>query len=84
MRGERVATAEKFGMVDSVAHLSIELVERFAKHELSDEEMQRVNKHIASCRECEEWLQVEIAQMAAIRSWPARSKKILKAARKTK
>src|ERR1700719_364456 len=56
---------EKLVIVDSVAHLSIELVERYAMRELSDAELARVNKHVASCRECEEWLQVEIAQTAA-------------------
>jgi anti-sigma factor RsiW len=71
--------------VDSVAHLSIELVERYAMRELSDAERQRVSKHIASCPECEEWLQAEIAQSAAIRSWTtAKVRKIEKAAEKTK
>lgn len=76
--------AEKFGIVDSVAHLSISLVERRAMRELSDAELQRVNKHIASCSECEEWVQAEIAQTAAIRSWPTKIRKIEKAACKAK
>jgi len=71
--------------VDFMAHLTISLVERFAMRELSDDELQRANKHVASCRECEEWLQVEIAQTAAIRSWTAaKIRKIEKAARKAK
>jgi hypothetical protein len=71
--------------VDAVAHLTIGLVERYAMRELSDAELQRVNKHIASCRKCDEWLQAEIAQMAAIRSWTAaKVRKIEKATRKTK
>src|SRR5580698_9040932 len=69
-------------IVDTVAHLTIGVVERFAMRELSDEEMQRVNKHIASCRDCYDWLQVEIAQTAAMRSWRARARKILKATNK--
>jgi len=47
-----------------------------------DTELQRVNIHIASCSECEEWLQAEIAQTAAIRSWPSKIRKIEKAAKK--
>jgi len=58
------------------------LVELFASGELSDAELARVNKHIASCPECEEWVQTEIAQTAAIRSWPTKIRKIEKAARK--
>ena len=81
IRGVRFP-AEKFGIVDSVAHLDIVSVELFAAGELSDAELARVNKHIASCSECEEWVQAEIAQMAAIRSWPAKVRKIEKAAGK--
>jgi anti-sigma factor RsiW len=68
----------------AVAHLDISLVELFAAGELSDEEAQRVNEHIASCQDCNEWVQAEIAQTAAIRSRPTKIRKIEKAARKKK
>ena len=65
-----------------MAHLTISLVELFASGELSEAELQRVNKHITSCLECDPWMQVEIAQTAVIRSWPTKVRKIEKAAGK--
>ena len=81
LRGVRRQT-ETSAIVDTVAHLTITLVELFAAGELSDAALAHVNKHIASCSDCAEWVQVEAAQMAAIRSWPSKTKKIEKAAKK--
>jgi anti-sigma factor RsiW len=66
--------------VDVVAHLSIELIERYALRELSDVEIQRVEKHVLSCPECQDRLQGEVDVSAAMRSsTSANIKKIVRA-----
>jgi anti-sigma factor RsiW len=62
-----------------VAHLSVELIERYAVRELSEAEIQRVDKHVASCPECEERLQEEIDLAAAMRSSTAAKVRMTKA-----
>jgi anti-sigma factor RsiW len=54
--------------VETVAHLSIELLERYALKEVSEAEKQKVEKHVASCRKCEFFLQEQLGWMAAMRS----------------
>jgi len=48
-------------------HLSIEFIERYTLHELSDGEIQEVEEHITLCPECEDRLQDEIESPAAMR-----------------
>jgi len=67
-----------------MAHLSIDQVELFASGELSEAELQPVNKHIESCAECEQWIQVEVAQSAAIRSWTSAKIRNIQNASKTR
>jgi anti-sigma factor RsiW len=54
--------------VESVAHLPIELLERYALKELSAAEMLRVEKHVARCPKCREHLEGELRWAAAMRS----------------
>ena len=49
-------------------HLSIEFIERYTLHELSEGEIQEVEEHIGSCPECEDRVQDEIETPAAMRS----------------
>ena len=49
-------------------HLSIEFIERYTLHELSEGEIQEVEEHIAACSECEDRVQDEIESPAAMRS----------------
>ena len=59
-----------------VAHPSIKLIERYALRQLSEVEIQQVNRHVASCPECENRLK----QVAAMRSSTvAEFKEIVKA-----
>jgi hypothetical protein len=58
----------KSAIVKAVAHLSIVTVESYALRELSDAEIQRVEKHVASCPECLDMLIGEIGWAAAMRS----------------
>jgi len=51
-----------------VAHLSIELLERYALKELPDADMLRVEKHVARCRRCRDHLNEELGWSAAMRS----------------
>jgi hypothetical protein len=46
----------KSAIVDAVAHLAIELLERYALKELSEAEMLRVEKHVARCPKCRDHL----------------------------
>ena len=46
----------KSAIVEAVAHLSVELLERYALKELSEAEMLRVEKHVASCPKCRDHL----------------------------
>ena len=70
-------------IVDVVAHLTIELIERYALRELSEVEIQRVEKHVLRCSECQERLQAEIDVTAAMRSsMTAKIGKIVKAEKK--
>jgi anti-sigma factor RsiW len=69
--------------VEAVAHLSIELIERYALRELSDVELLQVEKHVASCPECLDRLQGEVDLAAVMRSpFMAKVRKIVKAERK--
>ena len=58
----------KSAIVEAVAHLSIELLERYALKEVSEAEKQKVEKHVASCRKCEFFLEEQLGWMAAMRS----------------
>jgi anti-sigma factor RsiW len=70
-------------MVETVAHLSMELIERYALRELSEIEIQQVVRHVAKCPECEDRLQEQVDSWAAMRSWSvAMVRKIVKAERK--
>jgi hypothetical protein len=55
-------------VVDFVAHLAIELMERYALKEVSEVEKRRVEKHVASCPKCEYFLEEQIGWVAAMRS----------------
>jgi hypothetical protein len=50
--GALLPSPSKSGIVEAVAHLSIELIERYALRELSEIEIHRVEKHVASCPVC--------------------------------
>jgi hypothetical protein len=66
-----------------VPHLTIKLIERYALRELSEVEIQRVEKHVLLCSECQERLQEEVDLAAAMRSsTAAKVGKIAKAERK--
>jgi anti-sigma factor RsiW len=54
--------------VESVAHLSIVEVESYALKELSEAEMLRVEKHVASCPKCRYCLEEQLGWAAAMRS----------------
>lgn len=54
--------------MESVAHLSIELLERYALKEVSQAEKQKVEKHVASCRKCEFFLEEQLGWASAMRS----------------
>jgi hypothetical protein len=54
--------------VEAVAHLSIVKMESYALKELSEAEMRRVEKHVASCRKCGFVLEEQVGWMAAMRS----------------
>ena len=73
----------KSAIVESVAHLAIELLERYALKEVTEAEKQKVEKHVASCRKCEFFLEEQLGWMAAMRS-PFRRKveKMIEAERK--
>ena len=58
----------KSAIVDAVAHLAIELLERYALKELSEAEMLRVEKHVARCPKCRDHLDEELGWAAAMRS----------------
>ena len=58
----------KSAIVDAVAHLSIVEIESYALKELSDEEMRRVEKHVAACPKCRDHLEGELGWAAAMRS----------------
>ena len=58
----------KPAIVEAVAHLSIELLERYALKEVSEAEKQKVEKHVASCRTCEFVLEEQLGRAAAMRS----------------
>jgi hypothetical protein len=49
-------------------HLSVESIERYTLHELSEGEIQEVEEHVALCPECEDRVQDEIESPAAMRS----------------
>jgi anti-sigma factor RsiW len=54
--------------VEAVAHLAIELLERYALKELSEAEMLRVEKHVARCPKCRSCLEEQLGWAAAMRS----------------
>ena len=58
----------KSAIVEAVAHLPIELLERYALKELSEPEMRRVERHVASCPKCRFCLEEQLGWAAAMRS----------------
>jgi hypothetical protein len=77
------AASQKSAIVESVAHLSMELIERYALREFSAAEIQRAEKHVAKCPACEERLQEQVDSWAAMRSTTvAAVRKIAKVERK--
>lgn len=54
--------------MEAVAHLAIELLERYALKQVSEAEKQQVEKHVASCRKCEFFLEEQLGWAAAMRS----------------
>lgn len=58
----------KSAIVEAVAHLAIELLERYALKEVSETEKEKVEKHVASCRKCEFVLEEQVGWAAAMRS----------------
>jgi hypothetical protein len=58
--------------VESVKHLSIELLERCAMRELSELEMRRIEKHVLVCPECLDRLEGEMSWVVAMRSAAAK------------
>jgi hypothetical protein len=62
------STMQKSAIVKAVDHLSIDFIERYTLHELSEVEIQQAEEHIASCPECEDRVQDEIESPAAMRS----------------
>jgi hypothetical protein len=58
----------KSAIVEAVAHLSIVMMESYALKELSEAEMRRVEKHVASCPKCRFCLEEQLGWAAAMRS----------------
>lgn len=58
----------KSAIVEAVAHLAIELLERYSLKEASEVEKRRVERHVASCPKCEFILEEHLAWVAAMRS----------------
>ena len=54
--------------MEAVAHLAIELLERYALKELAEAEMLRVEKHVARCPKCRFCLEEQLGWAAALRS----------------
>ena len=59
---------KKSAIVESMAHLSIVMVESYALKELPEAEMCRVEKHVARCAKCRDHLEGELGWAAAMRS----------------
>lgn len=57
-----------FGIVENVAHLPIELLERYALKEVSETEKHRVENHVATCPKCRYILEEQLGWAAAMRS----------------
>ena len=53
---------------ETVAHLSIEVLEKYALKELSETEKLRVEEHVARCQKCRDHLGEELGWSAAMRS----------------
>ncbi len=51
-----------------MVHLSFATIERFVLKELTEAEVQQVEKHVTKCPECEDRLQEQIDLEAAMRS----------------
>ena len=60
--------AQKWDIVEPVAHLSIVMMESYALKELSEAEMLRVEKHVARCPKCRFCLEEQLGWAAAMRS----------------
>ena len=58
----------KSAIVETVAHLAIELLERYALKEVTEAEKQKVEKHVARCPKCRDHLDEELGWAAAMRS----------------
>jgi anti-sigma factor RsiW len=54
--------------VEAVTHLSIVTMESYALKELSEAEVLRVEKHVASCPKCRFCLEEQLGWAAAMRS----------------
>ena len=66
-----------------MAHLSVELIERYALCELSEIKIRRVERHVGTCPVCEDRLQEEVDVAAAMRSSTAtKIRKIVKTEKK--
>ena len=65
----------KYGIVKSVKHLSVDLLERCALRELSEREMRRIEKHVLVCADCLDQLEGEMAWVVAIRAAAAKIRK---------
>lgn len=59
---------QESAIVETVAHLSMELIERYALRELSADDFQRAERHVAKCPTCEDRLQEQVDSWAAMRS----------------
>ena len=60
--------ASKIRYRRTVRHLPIDLIEGYALRELSETEMRRVEKHVASCPKCQFMLEEQLGWAAAMRS----------------
>lgn len=77
---ELYPTNRKWAFVETVAHRSIELMERYALKEVSEVEMRRAKSMSASCPECEDRPKEEVDLAASMHSSTvATVRKIVKA-----
>ena len=77
------SACSKSDIVETVAHLSIVIMESYALKELSEAEMLRVEKHVARCPKCRVHLEEELGWASAMRSpFMARVRKMIAAERK--
>jgi transposase len=74
----------RIGYRGAVDHLSDEAIERYALRELSESEIQQIEKHVSCCPECHDRLQDEVDLAAAMcpPSSAAMIREIIRAGRK--